>query len=310
MNKEIPENSRATADQKVIMFGGKGGVGKTTCSAATALHYSQLGKKTLVISTDVTPSISHIFDVMRGHGIVCLDNRLFVMELGINEVKELWDRKFGREVYEVFSTFVSITYEDFTDFMTSVLPGLADEFMIDYTRELVGSKEFDVVVWDTAPMGQTLALLKTLQLLVRHLRMAPRVYSRLKMGGQSRENVLKILKRWERLSASNMDFLKNQVELNLVIIAEALAVYQLDSIIHELKDAGIAPQQLIVNNLAKNDGSNFLKRKTSQQQEYLDIIRQKYSTMRIIELPMFPEEIRGSERIGRLAEILFTSIRF
>ena len=52
------------------------------------------------------------------------------------EVKQMWDKKFGREVYEVFSSFVAVNYTDFVDFMSSILPGLSDEFMVDYIKEL------------------------------------------------------------------------------------------------------------------------------------------------------------------------------
>ena len=48
---------------EVTMFAGKGGVGKTTCAAATALHYASLEEETLIISTDPTPSLSHIFEI-------------------------------------------------------------------------------------------------------------------------------------------------------------------------------------------------------------------------------------------------------
>ena len=54
------------AENKLIMIGGKGGVGKTTCAAALALHFSRLGRKTLVISSDPTPSLSDIFETSIG----------------------------------------------------------------------------------------------------------------------------------------------------------------------------------------------------------------------------------------------------
>ena len=56
--------------------------------------------------------------------------------------------------------------------MTSVLPGLGDEFMVDYIRELSRRGEYNTIVWDTAPLGQTLTLLQTPALLRNHLRMA------------------------------------------------------------------------------------------------------------------------------------------
>jgi len=54
----MPLDELDHSDKRVIMFGGKGGVGKTTCSATTALHYALAGRKTLIISSDLTPQNS------------------------------------------------------------------------------------------------------------------------------------------------------------------------------------------------------------------------------------------------------------
>ena len=125
-----------SSNNPVTMFVGKGGVGKTTCAAATALNYASGGEQTLVISTDPTPSLAHIFEVDRQPESRKVLDYLHLREIGVPEVKERWDRKFGREVYEVFSSMVSIEYTEFVDFITQVLPGLGDEFMVDYIREL------------------------------------------------------------------------------------------------------------------------------------------------------------------------------
>ena len=93
----------------VTMFTGKGGVGKTTCSAAAALHHASRGP-TLAISTDATPSLAHIFETSgQGKPLQVMPD-LFISEIGESEVRQMWDAKFGREVYEVFSAFVDIEY--------------------------------------------------------------------------------------------------------------------------------------------------------------------------------------------------------
>jgi arsenite-transporting ATPase len=290
---------------RILMFGGKGGVGKTTCAAATACHYASLGKKTLAISTDATPSLSHIFEITRAEKPTKVTGALSFSELGIEEVKEMWDRKFGHEVYEVFSSFVAIDYPEFVEFMTSVLPGLGDEFMVDYIRELSLRDEYQNVIWDTAPLGQTLALLKTPALLGQHLWMAPRVYSRLKLGERSREPVLSILRRWQKLSAENMEFLRDRVGFTLVTIAEALAVEQLESIFSELNDYGLKVQQLIINNVVKDDSSEFLRTKARQQRNHLELIYKRYANLRIVELPLFSQEVKGLDRLQEVARVLF-----
>ena len=220
--------------RKVMMFAGKGGVGKTTCAGATALHHALHGEKTLIISTDPTPSLSHIFEIKEKQKPVKVLNNLYLAELGIDEIRQMWDKKFGQEVYEVFSSIVSVEYDAFVDFMSSILPGLGEEFIVDYIKELSISDEYQRIVWDTAPLGQTLRLLETPIMLRTHLKPAPRIYSRLKLGNQSRRPVLEILKGWEKLSGEDMEFLRREVDFTLVTIAEALAIEQLDGIFAEL----------------------------------------------------------------------------
>ncbi|RJQ38683.1 MAG: ArsA family ATPase [Dehalococcoidia bacterium] len=290
---------------QLIMFSGKGGVGKTTSAAATALHHSSLGQRTLIISTDATPSLSHIFEIQNGQKPAKVRDALHVAELGVEEVREMWDRKFGKEVYAVFSAIVAIEYEDFVAFMTSLLPGLFDEFMVDYIRELGLSNKYDVIIWDTAPLGQTLTLLETPSMLKEHLRMAPRIYSRLKAGRDSREPIINIIRRWQKLSTENIAFLRNEVGFTLVTIPEALAVNQLEGVFCELDRYGIKVQQLIINNVVKAEGSAFLTSKAAQQKKYLDAIHDKYQNLTLVEVPLFPYEIKGLERLGEVAGKLF-----
>jgi len=290
------------------MFAGKGGVGKTTCAAATALHYASLGKRTLAISTDPTPSLSHIFEVRRQQSMVEVSHNLYLNEIDAQKVKEMWDGRFGHEVYEVFSSFVDIAYTEFIDFVTDVLPGMQDEFMVDYIRGLTvaGEGEYDRVVWDTAPLGQTLGLLAMPAMLGKHLRMAPRVYSKLKLGDKSKRSVLDIIKGWEELSAVDVDFLKQGVEFTIVTIPEALAVEQLDDVFEQFHKHELRIERLIINNVIKDTTSDFWLIKAQQQQEYIETIREKYPDVNKIELPLFPREIRGVTRLRDIEGKLFS----
>ena len=287
------------------MLAGKGGVGKTTCAAAIALHHAGWGEPTLAISTDATPSLAHIFEAIDGEKPVEVKRALYINELGVDEVREMWDEKFGREVYEVFSSFVSIDYADFTEFMTSLLPGLGDEFMVDYIRELSRKGEYKAIVWDTAPLGQTLALLQTPPMLAKHLKLAPRIYSKLRLGKRSREPILDIIGRWQKLSLDNIRFLQDRVEFIIVTIPEALAVAQLEHVFDELGRYGFKVKQLVINNVIRAKDSDFLALKAGQQQPYLEAIHDRYSALPIVEIPLFPYEVKGLSRLEKVAGILF-----
>jgi arsenite/tail-anchored protein-transporting ATPase len=290
--------------KNIIVFAGKGGVGKTTCAAATALYYASREARTLIISTDPTPSLADIFEISSPQKPARVNEFLSLHELGPEEVKEMWDNKFGHEVYEVFSSFVAIEYPEFVDFMTSLLPGLRDEFMVDYIRNLSQNNNFDVIIWDTAPLGQTLTLLETPAMLRQHLRLAPRIYSQLKFGAKSHEPVLDILKHWEIISAKNIDFLHKEVEFRIVTIAEALAVNQLKDVFSEIGQYGLQPSALIVNHLAQHDGSEFMNTRAEEQRRYLNIIHEVASGIPVKEIPMFPGEIKGTSRLLKLIKYL------
>ena len=294
----------ATNDAHVHVFLGKGGVGKTTCSAATALQLADAGETSLVISTDPTPSLSHIFEVEGAHREREVRPRLFLTELGLADVRSMWDERFGREVYAVFSSFVDIDYATFVQFMTSVLPGLNEEFMVDYIRRLALEARYRHLVWDTAPLGQTLALLGMPSMLDEHLRAAPRVYSHLRTTGERKESVMAVIRRWRQLAADCMQFLRRDVRFSMVAIPEALSVYQLDHVVDELRRYDLAIGRLIINNVVQVTDSAFLEQKMREQRPHIERLRERYAAIPIVEVPLFSGEVRGIERLRAVGRLL------
>lgn len=299
-----PSDGGPGALPAIHVFLGKGGVGKTTCAAATALRCAESGEDTLVLSTDPTPSLSHIFDRPRGAPEREIVPHLALTEFGLEDVRTMWNERFGRDVYAVFSSFVDVEYDTFVEFMTSVLPGLNEEFMVDYVRRLAADAGYRRIVWDTAPLGQTLALLGMPTMLARHLRMAPRVYSHLRTSGEGRESIMEVLRRWESLAGVCMAFLRESVRFVMVTIPEALAIRQLDDVFAELARYDLAVERLVVNNVVTNPDSPFLAQKAAQQQEHLRRLREQYPALPVTEIPLFPQEIQGLERLRQVGAVL------
>jgi arsenite-transporting ATPase len=306
MARLVGRNAPDTAASRVgvQVFLGKGGVGKTTCAAATALHLAEEGETCLAISTDPTPSLSHIFEIEGAHREREVRSGLFLTELGLEDVRRMWDEAFGREVYSVFSSFVDVDYGTFVQFVTSVLPGLNEEFMVDYIRRLVLDARYGHVIWDTAPLGQTLALLGMPSMLAEHLRTAPRIYSHLRTSGERKESVMKTIHSWQKLAAQCMEFLRREVRFSMVTIPEMLAVCQLDGVVAELRRYGLEVERLIVNNIVRVTDSPFLAQKAQQQQAHLEQLRENYGALPMVEIPLFPQEIRGVERLRTVGRLL------
>ncbi len=294
---EPPAGARVPA---VEVFLGKGGVGKTTCAAATALALADAGQPCLALSTDPTPSLSHIFEVEGAHREREVAERLYITELGLAAVRRMWDERFGREVYAVFSAFVDIDYPAFVEFVTAVLPGLAEEFMVDYIRRLAAERRYARLVWDTAPLGQTLALLGMPGLLEAHLRAAPRIYAHLKGTGEARESLMTVIGRWRELSTLCLAFLAREVRFSMVTIPEALAVRQLEGVVAELARHGIGLARLIVNHVAPESDSPFLATRRRAQAPQLEFLRTRFAGLPLVEVPEFPAEVRGLEALRRI----------
>jgi hypothetical protein len=131
LNAMNPSLKRLDTEQKrLIMIGGKGGVGKTTCASAIALHFSAQGKKTLIISSDPTPSLSDIFEMDIGdqEKPVKDTKNLYGIEISSDVVLKKWKDRFGPEIYEVVSSFTSLDY-DFVDYIGGA-PGIEEEYQI------------------------------------------------------------------------------------------------------------------------------------------------------------------------------------
>ena len=296
--------------KRVLMFGGKGGVGKTTTSATTALHFALAGQRTLIISSDLTPSLSDIFETEIGPTETPIAGlpKLWGMEIDPDEVMRRWKVKFGPEIYEASQVFVDMPYDEIVDYV-AMAPGIQEEFMLDFILEQVRSGRYDLVVWDTAPAGDTLRLLELPYKFLSHLRTAPRVYLGVRDKLQlSRTPFLELIDSWRDLSQEITDFFRDpsSAEFVLVTIPEALGVYQARRLVGEFANFGLTIRHMIVNNVIAEADSGFLQQRQEMQRPYLDLLAKEYrKQMTITHLPLFANEVKGIERLRAVESLLF-----
>lgn len=297
-------------DKRVIMFGGKGGVGKTTSSAATALHYAMSGRPTLIITSDYTPSLSDIFEVQIGaeeRPIPGVDN-LFALEIDPDEVMRRWKKRFGPEVYEAASTLVDMPYDELVDYV-AMAPGIQEEFMLDYILERIREERYELIVWDTAPAGDTLRLLDLPRRFIEHLRTAPKVYIGVRDAfNLSKTPFVDLIESWKALAEEVTQFFSDpeNVEFILVTIPEGLGVYQTRRVKRNLEDHGITVRHLILNHVIDDPSCDFLRQRRDMQQPYIEMLRNDYGdTVDLVKVPLMPFEVKGVERLKEVEARLF-----
>jgi arsenite-transporting ATPase len=141
---------------RVILYTGKGGVGKTSIAAATAVRLAGMGKRTLVVSTDAAHSLADAFDLPLGAEPKEIAPCLWGVEIdNLYEAERNWgaiQRWFSNLLH--WAKMDEISAEELV-----VLPGLEELFSLLKIREFTKSDIYDVVVIDSAPTGETLRLL-------------------------------------------------------------------------------------------------------------------------------------------------------
>lgn len=142
---------------RIILYTGKGGVGKTTISAATACKIAEEGKKVLIMSTDAAHSLSDSFDIKLGDVPVKIGENLYGMEIDtVKENEEAWNNisEYMKELLTIASG-ETIEVEELL-----VFPGLQELLALMKIKEFEMSGEYDVLIVDCAPTGETMSLLK------------------------------------------------------------------------------------------------------------------------------------------------------
>jgi arsenite-transporting ATPase len=302
---------------KIVMFTGKGGVGKTTSSTSTAVHFALQGLRTLVISTDPTPSLSDILEVDCGKGVAKIEGmgELYAVELDYDSIVDLWIEKYGDEVYDLVSSFLPVE-RDILDYIAGA-PGIDEEFALSHVYEHYLSGKYDVIVWDTAPAGGTLALLNLQDTFYSHMGEAAKLYVRVRGAlkaltrGKPKKDPLKIIADWEKLAKNVLDMVRDEkTHAFIVAIPESLSINQSQRVINDLEKFGIQVSGIVLNNVLTEEASDneFNKSRRNMQLKYINRLNEVFGEgMPVIPVPLMPFEVKGVEALKEVEKELFPS---
>ncbi len=296
---------------RIISFWGKGGVGKTTCSASIAVRLAKGGYRVLLVTSDPTPSLSDILGISLNPQPRAVSGSLYAAELDENAIVEMWKKRFGDEVYDVVSSFLPVG-EEIIDYIAGA-PGIGFEFMLWYILDKKSTGEYDFIVWDTAPAGGALSLVKLEEQLYSHLSDAAAIYLKIKstldkIRRKEKADPLRLISSWRKLAEDVLAMLASpDFEAYIVTIPEWLGYTQAKRIMRELAAFSIRVRKVIVNQVFQREACNCKPwvKKSEVHAKYLKLLQREFGEKPgIAVIPMLPEDIQGEEKLLSFSEYL------
>lgn len=302
---------------RLIIYTGKGGVGKTSTSAATAYRLSELGYRTLLMSTDSAHSLGDSLDMDIGVDIKTVKENLDVLEIDIiHEMRNRWS-----EIQEYVCAFMlSQGMGEISAEEMAILPGMEMISALFYVNQFNREGTYDVIVMDTAPTGETLRLMSFPDITNWYI---DRAFSVLKkMIGIARMTVGKVMdmplpskeviesvedikRNMEDVRAILEDPSKTTVRLVLnperMVIKETMRAYTYLSLYNKNVEA------LVVNRVLPEEAGegSYFKEKMEEQAGYMQMIHDAFDPMEIKTCTYMSTELRGVEKLRIMADEIY-----
>ena len=303
--------------RRLIFFGGKGGVGKTTLAAAFATLLAGRGEKTLLVSTDPAHSTSDVLGAKLSREPTELEENLFGVEIDaaadaaayVERVKEDARGSVSPEVLPAVRQHLELAKSS---------PGTEESALFDRFVDLIALSpgEYDRIVFDTAPTGHTLRLLTLPALLTAWVEGMVRQREKVagmewmlrnlagEEGSDEDPTLKRLRERRDKFHHARHRLLEDAI-FHLALIPERLPIEETSRTFRTLTENGIEVGGLIVNRVLPNVSEGaFLRARLEQQSEYLKEIKARFSGQRILHVEQDPHDITGRGQLSDIAEQL------
>jgi arsenite-transporting ATPase len=294
---------------RLLLFGGKGGVGKTSCATATALRWARNrpDRSVLLVSTDPAHSLA---DSTVGFSP---PHNMEVVELDAQACLSTFKEKHSERFREIVSRGTFFDEEDISQILDLSLPGLDELMAFLEIAKWVEEERYHCIVVDTAPTGHTLRLLAMPALIKKWLEaldalLAKHRYMKQLFGGAYQQDQLdEFLLELSASVKQTQGLLGDPVHCRFVpvMLAEELSVRETVLLLSELKRLGIPVADIVVNRVYPENACATCARKRASQIREIRQLPDECSECSLWGVPMYPEEIRGSGPLETFWEGVF-----
>jgi arsenite-transporting ATPase len=304
--------------ERYLFFGGKGGVGKTTAAAATALHLLKQLKpdnSILLFSTDPAHSLSDSLGVKIGNRLVEVKPRFFAYEMDASLALERFREAHGKVLAEIAERGTLLDEEDINQLLSLSLPGLDEVMSLFELSELDREGTYTHIVVDTAPSGHTSRLLRLPEVFARIVRT-------LDLMGDKHRYILAHFARRKPVADEVDVFLRDlneriaavrkllhdseQTSFTLVTIPEAMAVRETQRYLELLREQGVPVRDLIVNRVEQeHEGCPYCHARVLSQRPWLKEIESEFRELEFHRVPLLAKEVRGVDELKKIGKLIW-----
>ena len=311
-------------ERRYIMFGGGGGVGKTTFSAATAYWLASQGKKVLVFSVDPQASLTDIFkrDIF-GKGPVQIMNNLWAQEIDADTHIRTYQQEVRQKILDMYG--LPKVPEEIENYIqaASAEPAMEESAIFDAVVDVVMKGDYDYYIYDLVPLGHALYYLSMAKVYdewinkITKLRQDMREYeemvSRLKHEKMTEQdeilNELLYIKNRINTSAGILTD-KTKTGFFFVVIPEAMVINDTGKAAQmfaqfDVPVAGYLVNRVIPHELLNQNIPEYLRRRIAMQDQHMADLRAKFGEQVLALVPEMERDVTGLPMIEKLAATMF-----
>ncbi len=300
---------------RIILYLGKGGVGKTTIAAATALRSAELGYKTLVASTDIAQSLADSLDMPLGDKPVQAADNLWAQEISVvADIHNYWDtlQGFMSGIISMRGGVDKVVADELSAF-----PGMDEIVSLLHIHKQATERNFDRVIIDAAPTGETIRLLTmpdTFRWYAGHVSRVEKGVVRMLAPFAGRflrapAEVLEALYKLDESTAELQETLSDPAiaSYRVVVIPEKMVMREAERAISYLGLFNYPVDSVVINRVIPEmpDAGEFMRKRREVQAKYLELIENNFSPLPLWSAPYYAEEVFGVEALSRLASDCF-----
>jgi arsenite-transporting ATPase len=311
-------------ERRYIMFGGKGGLGKTTFSAASAYYLAKKGHKVLVFSVDPQASLSDIFERdIFGQGAVEIMPNLYAQEIDADRhIKEYQD-EIRQKIFDMYG--LEEIPEEIESYIQAAAaePAMEESAIFDQVVDIVVSAEYDYYIYDLVPLGHALYYLSMASVYdewidkITKLRQEMEEYSKvaslIKREKESEEDMIlkELLDIKYRINTSSSILTdKEKTAFFFVIIPEEMALLDTKKAAglfakYQVPLSGYVVNRVIPAELGQQSIPDYLRHRLEMQEGYLHRIDEMFGNEVLARIPEFERDITGLPMIEKVAESMF-----